>query len=326
MRRTRIISLLSVAFLALPARALACAAHHTLHAREVAVWWTFDPFVLPPIALLAVGYFVGLRKLRARAVAGGGPTRWQQISYAAGVATTALALWSPLDRLSDIAFAAHMTQHELLMLVAAPLIVLGQPHIPLLWALPAHARSRVAATVRRRAVKHAWRWIADPFVALIVHGLVVWAWHIPRAFEAALANDAIHAVQHASFFATAAVFFWSLTRGRYGRAGYGLAALYVFVTALHTGILGVILTVANRTWYPTHATRSLDWSLDPIEDQQLAGLIMWVPAGVLLAVLALALLAAWIGESERRVHRREQAAQRVVERAHVSSALKEATP
>ena len=127
----------------------------------------------------------------------------------------------------------------------------------------------------------------------------MWVWHIPALFEATLHDEWIHGLEHGLFFTTAALFFWSLVHGGYGRVGYGAAVLYVFVTSMHTGLLGALLTFAHGAWYPTYAERAPAWGFDPIEDQQVAGLIMWIPASIVLAVLALALFAAWLGESER---------------------------
>ena len=297
-----------LAALCTPRVASGCPSHHTLPAHAVLAWGSFDPFALPPIALFAIGYIIGARRLRRHAMGDGGLRWWERASFALGIVTLVVALWSPLDRLSDIAFAAHMAQHELLMLVAPPLIVLGRPTAALWWALPRDARAEFAAMARTPRVRTGWRIVSDPVAALVVHGTIVWAWHWPSAFEAALHNELVHGVQHALFFATAALFFWSLRQGRYGKGGYGLAALYVFLTALHTGVLGALLSVATRTWYPTQAARASDWSLNALEDQQLAGLIMWIPGGVALALIGLAFLSAWIGESEQRARQRDRRA------------------
>jgi putative membrane protein len=113
-------------------------------------------------------------------------------------------------------------------------------------------------------------------------------------------------VQHASFFVTAALFWWAILRGRYGRLGYGLAVGFVFATAMHTSILGALITVAGTLWYPIYAARGAPWQLDAMEDQTLAGLVMWIPAGLLLTFVALALFAAWLGEAGRRVRLAER--------------------
>src|SRR5207253_7400765 len=125
--------------------ALAHGGHaHRLTFSEVMGWWTWDPLVLGALGLSAFLYVRGLRALWRRAGPARGVRRWEAGAFALGWLTIAVALLSPLDRLSDVLFSAHMTQHELLMLVAAPLLVLGRPHIPALWALTSGQRERVA--------------------------------------------------------------------------------------------------------------------------------------------------------------------------------------
>ena len=106
-----------------------------------------------------------------------------------------------------------------------------------------------------------------------------------------------------SFFGSAALFWWALVHGRFRRQGYGAAVVWVFTTSLHSGVLGALLTFAPRLWYPIYEERTGRFGLSALEDQQLAGLLMWVPAGFVFLLLGLALFAAWLGESERRVAR-----------------------
>ncbi|HET7436144.1 MAG TPA: cytochrome c oxidase assembly protein, partial [Thermoanaerobaculia bacterium] len=167
--------------------------------------------------------------------------------------------------------------------------------------LPETLRHRFGALARTPAVTRSWHGLTGPVTVLLLHAVVLWGWHIPALFEWALRNETVHAVQHLMFFVTAALFWWALIHGRYGRLGYGVAVFFVFITSMHTGLLGVALTFARRLWYPMYGPRAAAWSVSPLEDQQLAGLIMWIPAGVIFIVVALALFAAWLGESERRV-------------------------
>lgn len=266
--------------------------------------WTFDPAVITALVLMVLAYARGLGVLWGRAGIGHGIKRWEVGCFVLGITTIIVALLSPLDWASDTFFSAHMTQHELLMIVAAPLVVLGRALNAFLWALPESVRAALADTLRAPVVRGSWRGLTAPLVILVVHGAVVWLWHIPAFFEAALAADWVHQLQHLMFFVTAALFFWALVYGRYGKAGYGLAVLFVFATATHTTILGALITCAKAVWYPGHASRSLAAAVDPLEDQQLAGIIMWIPAAVIFLVIALALFAAWMGESERRAARR----------------------
>jgi putative membrane protein len=247
------------------------------------------------LTALALVYAIGAFRLRdTRAVRG-----WQIAAFFAGCLSAASALLSRLDAWSDILFSAHMTQHEILMLVTAPLMVLGKPFIVTLWALPRRLRER-AGTVTRSLSKP-WEAISGPFTVLVLHALVLWVWHIPALFESALAHEPLHVFQHLGFFLTAALFWWALIHGRYGRLGYGVGVLYVFATAMHTQILGALLTFGGRSWYPTHAHRTAAAGMNAVQDQQFAGIVMWIPFGVVFVLVALALFAAWLGEAERRV-------------------------
>lgn len=261
---------------------------------------TWQVVIATALALSAATYGIGVVGLWRRAGRGRGVTWLNVVSFYAGLGTLVIALLSPLVALSDVLFSAHMGQHELLMLVAAPLLVMGKPWLTAAWAVPARWRSVPFGVVRATPLRHGWRAITAPVTILVLHALALWIWHIPGLFEGALKNESVHAFQHLCFFVTAALFWWALVRGRYGRAGYGAAALFVFMTAMHSGILGALITVAGRLWYPLYAGRSRSVGVDPLADQQLAGLIMWIPAGVLLTVLALGLFAAWLGEAERR--------------------------
>jgi cytochrome c oxidase assembly factor CtaG len=176
-----------------------------------------------------------------------------------------------------------------------------------LWLLSPEHRGRLASHWQRSAPARIFHWLTGPFVALLVHGVCVWIWHLPSWFGAALASEPVHAVQHLMFFGSAALFWWALVHGRYGRAGYGVSVLFVFATALHTSILGAVFSLAQRLWYPEQSSHAERFGLQPLSDQALAGLIMWIPSGFIFTAVALALFAAWLGELERRARRRRPA-------------------
>ncbi|HEX3529969.1 MAG TPA: cytochrome c oxidase assembly protein [Thermoanaerobaculia bacterium] len=290
-------------------------AGHHLEAESVLSWWTWEPFTVLLLAISGALYATGLIRLWRRAGVGQGIRRWQAFCFAAGWLALIAALLSPVDALGGILFSAHMVQHELLILVAAPLLVLGRPLAPFLWALPGSARETAGRWSQSPAFAAGWRLLTAPFTVFILHGLALWIWHLPSLYQATLDNELIHALQHLSFFLSSVLFGWSLLHGRFGRLGYGAAVLYVFLTSLHSGLLGALLTFAPRLWYPIYAARTSRWGLSPLEDQQLAGLIMWIPAGVLFIVLGLGLFAAWLGEAERRVaHTRSETLIRALER------------
>jgi len=127
--------------------------------------------------------------------------------------------------------------------------------------------------------------------------VAIWVWHLPILFNAALASPVVHGLQHVSFFATALLFWWSLLRGRARTRGYGAAAFYLFITALHSGFLGILLSLTKTLIYPGQTAAAPEWGLTQLEDQQLAGLIMWVPAGVVYAAAALIMVGIWISRS-----------------------------
>ena len=262
--------------------------------------WAFEPGVVIPLVLSAWLYFRGFRRLRqVSQQALGGVEAW---CYAAGWLTLVIALVSPLHPWGNVLFSAHMTQHELLMLVAAPLLVLGRPLIPFLWALPRTTAREISRWTKAGWWRATWLFVTAPFVAWLIHAVVLWSWHIPSLFQATLHNEWIHALQHSCFLLSALLFWWAVLHGRQRALGFGAAVLYMFTTALHSGLLGALLTFARRVWYPMYSNTTAAWGLTPLEDQQLGGLIMWIPAGVVYIVAGLVLFAGWLRESGKRAH------------------------
>ena len=263
--------------------------------------WSWEPGVVIPVVLTIVLYVAGVARTRRRNSESQVIRNWQMASFVLGWLALILALDSPLHKLGSVLFSAHMTQHEILMMIAAPLLAIGQPLVAFLFAMPERIRRPVAGWFRIPVIRRAWNIISGPLMVWAIHGVTLWAWHIPFLYEATLHSEVIHATQHATFLSTALLFWWTLIRGTYGRFGYGVAFLYVFTSALHTSILGALLTFSRELWYPIYAARTTLWNMAPVEDQQLGGLVMWIPSGVIFIVIGIALFAAWIGESERHV-------------------------
>lgn len=257
--------------------------------------WSPDLGPTIAIAVTAIVYAAGVRASWRRAGRGRGIQTWQAWSFAGGVATLAVALVSPLDELAEHLFAAHMAQHVLLAVVAPPLLVLGNPAAAVVWALPATRRRGIVQWVRELpAVAPAWRALTAPSVAWAVHGAVLWSWHVPTLYTAALEHAPLHALEHASFVGTAMLLWWGIVWPRRSRrAAYGVGIVVLFVTMLHTGALGALLTFSRRVWYPAQTAGSA-FALTPLEDQQLAGLIMWVPGGLLYLIATSAVFLAWM--------------------------------
>ena len=170
---------------------------------------------------------------------------------AAGIIVLAFAFLSPLCALSSALFSARVVHHVLLVAVAAPLLALSRP-----------ARTQMA--------------VGLPFLLATA---ALWLWHAPVAYDAGLGNKALYWVMQASLFGSAFLF-W---RAAFSQPG-GSGIVWVFLAYLAMGMLGAILTLAPDAVYGAHAIAPLLWGMSPLSDQQLGGLIMWMPAGLLFAI------------------------------------------
>ncbi len=255
--------------------------------------WNADPFVLLPLALAAALYGLGLVRLGRAAGAWRGVDRVQAALFAAGLSLAAVLLLSPLDAVAERKLSAHMIQHFGLMLAAAPLLVLGEPGLAFLWALPRHARGRIGA-LGHSPVGGLWRRLTHPLGAWCVYFLALWLWHAPPLHEAALRSDTIHTLQHLSFVGAALLFWTAVLNGPRGE-GRATAFLAIFTTAVHSCALAALITTSSVLWYPAYGADSA-----ALHDQQLAGLIMWGPCCAVLIGSAIALLARLLDDLARR--------------------------
>jgi putative membrane protein len=279
------------------ADAVTVGAHGAEAHRDPRIFSSWDEATLAGLLVAGAMYWIGARRLRAR---GGTSSVLERVAFGAGWLALVGAVLPWVDAAAIERFSAHMAQHELMMLVGAPLIIAGRPLPTYLWALPDRWRMRVAAPLQRGAASTAVRALTAPVAVWAAHGIVIWLWHVPFLYELAIRDEATHTIQHAMFVGTSVLFWWGLIYGRYGRAGYGAAVFYVFTTAVHTGMLGAVLALAPSPLYDAYVLRAggdVDFAL---ADQQVAGLVMWIPAGILLTLAGIALFAAWLGESERR--------------------------
>ncbi|MDP9233260.1 MAG: cytochrome c oxidase assembly protein [Actinomycetota bacterium] len=270
--------------------------------------WSFDPLIVTGIVLLSVTYVRGLQRLWSRG-RGRGITVLQSASFAAGIAVLVAALVSPLDRFSASLFSAHMIQHLLLILVAAPLLVAGSAGTAIGLALPLPARRTVRGWEHHSWTRSVTEVLTRPVPVLLLHLTALYLWHLPVLYQAALGNDAVHALEHACFFGTAWLFWWLIIdeKGR-RKLGNGAAVLFVFLAGVASGALGALLTFAPTALYPIQALGARAWGLTPLQDQQLAGLIMWVPAGVVYVLAAAVLFLRWMSEMDAAVAREGGAA------------------
>lgn len=250
--------------------------------------WPLDPLLLLGVLTLLVVHQRG-RSSDPRSA-------WL---FRGGLAAVAVALLSPLEVMAGALASAHMVQHVLLVLVAAPMIAASAPAAALLRGLPrrlvvggAGAAHSLGLTPRRLRV------LRQPVVVLAAHVAVLWAWHAAVLYDAALGSWPLHVLEHALFLVTG-VLLWRLLVGPHRvRVEGGAALLVLFVLAMSGVFLSALLTFAREAWYAGYATTTARWGLTPLEDQQLAGLLMWIPAGAVHVVIALRLLAGWIRAAE----------------------------
>jgi cytochrome c oxidase assembly factor CtaG len=280
----------------LPALALATPAFaHAGHDHHEAPGWTWDPWITLPLLLSALLFALGWRRLYARSAKGRPGLARRAWLFAGGWLAMAGALVSPLHEAGERSFTAHMIEHELLMLLAAPLIVLAEPLSAMLWAFPPAARRAIGDVSSSTPVSATFGALTGAIAATVIQAAILWIWHMPALFDLALASEGWHATQHLCFVVSALLFWTAMLGRRGGAAGApavrALAALCLLATSVVTGALGALMAFSHSPWYAGYARLPrAPFGLSPAEDQQVAGLIMWVPGGLVHAVAALLLL------------------------------------
>jgi putative membrane protein len=242
-------------------------------------------------------------------------------SFGLGLLTLVVALVSPLAAMSHRLFAAHMVQHLLLMSVAPPLLVWGRPSQALWAAASPPLRRRLHRAGRLPLLRWAPRGGRSALLVTSLFVAVLWVWHAPALYQAALRNEALHAAEHLSMLGTS-LLLWRLVLGAPARRRHGQAILSIFASGLAAAALGAVLTFSTTVLYPAYATglRLGASPLTPLEDQQLAGTIMWIPPGLLSLVTMIGLAYAWLAEADRRSGRQDEARRPAAQRSPESLA------
>jgi len=263
--------------------------------------WNWEPWILASLGLSLFLYFLGLCRIpenpRAHLF---GTARC--LSFTAGIAILFAALISPLDALDDQLFSAHMAQHLVLIMVAPPLLVAGHPSIAWLWAFPLPIRRALGRFWIATGLRGAVHALMCPVVVWTLCSAALWFWHLPGPYGWALANEFVHAVEHLCFFVTS-LMFWSLVFepvGRSRRLGYAGALLFVATFGIENGLLGALLTFSGRPLYQAYLPTTAAWGLTPLEDQQIGGLGMWIPASLIHLTTLGVLLVAWLRSTENQ--------------------------
>lgn len=230
-----------------------------------APWDHWDVHLSVAVGLVALGgLYVGVGGRRA--------ARRKQLAFTGALAVLFVSLNGPLHNLSDsYLFSAHMVQHLVLTLCFPPLLLYG--------LTPGMVDRFLGAAAVRRAA----RWITRPLPAAIVFLVPITAWHMPRFYEAAMRDHDLHIVQHLTFLGTSVLMWWPILSptAALPRAPYPAQLLYLFLLGIPMSLVGALITLSERTLYPFYAAAPRVWGLTPLADQQLGGLIMWIPGGLL---------------------------------------------
>lgn len=258
-----------------------------------ALWtrWSLDPLVLGALVAAAWLWHEGGTGAREH------DERWRGVAFGAGLLAIAVALVSPVEALAGVLASAHMVQHVLLVLVAPPLFALSRPAHRLLRGSPLGVRRAVGRwRGRARLTPPRVRRVRHPAVAWALAVATLWLWHAGAVYDAAVGNDLVHALEHLSLLATS-LLFWSVIVGigRGSERFQGLGILLVFVMGMQSVFLSLLLTFANEPWYETYLDTTQAFGLTPLADQQLAGVILWIPGGLLYAGAGVILLLRWLG-------------------------------
>ena len=258
--------------------------------------WSFAPSVLVGVTALGVLYAAGWR--RARTSREPHPPGFGRMAlFAGGLVVVLAALVSPIDRLSEQLMLMHMVQHILLLDIAPILLILGLTKVLLR-----------PATRRLNAIEQRAGYLAHPAFAVIAYAGFMWLWHIPAMYDLALRHDGIHALEHICFAVAGTVYWWHLLspiRSRMRLGGMG-PVLYMVSTKLLVGLLGVALAFAPSAIYPFYEHHPHYWGLTPVQDQNLAGLLMALEQSIVMGIALAWLFIRMLGESEREAQREER--------------------
>jgi putative membrane protein len=281
--------------------------------KAVLLSWDWRLDVLLVLAAAGTLYVAGWRRLWARTHASRNRrqrrplvARWRLVAYLGGLFVLGVALLSPIDVLSGQLFFMHMIQHLLLIMIAPPLLLIANPMPFILWGLPASGRRRVGGVMsdllhRESAFRRGLRAATAPTVLWMVMVVSIIGWHDQTAYNATLENDFIHDLEHLNFFLAGMLFWWRITGAgpRVHRRGSHIGRIALVVAAIPPNMLtGVVLAFARAPFYSYYTQIPRLWGIDALTDQQIGGIIMWVPGSMMYIIAALILAAQLLkGES-----------------------------
>jgi len=323
MRGHRGSSLLVAAVLALVPASVAAhgAAPPAPEFPAVLLAWTWEPLAVLGLIALAVAYLIVSRTV-ARRHPGHPIPPLRRAAFWAGLAVLGIALLSPIDTYADVLLSVHMVQHLLLMLVAAPLLLLAAPMTTLLQAVGPAPRKRIVGWLHSPILKVA----TFPLLAWCVFAAVNWGWHFSPLYNQALENDALHAIEHLVFLGAALLFWFPVIGIDPGpwRMPHPARLFYLFLAMPQNSFLGVAIMSAGAVLYPHYASVERTWGPTPLEDQAIGGLVMWTVGDVVFLLGMGLVVAAWVRLEQRRTVRLDARLDaEAAERAAAPTALSE---
>ncbi|MEP6905999.1 MAG: cytochrome c oxidase assembly protein, partial [Gemmatimonadales bacterium] len=247
--------------------------------------WSIHPSTVIGLAVLVAIYLWRASKATPEETVAGP----RKLSFFAALFVIFASLNGPLHDLSDdYLFSAHMVQHLLLTLAMPPLLIAGIPG----WMLRPLLRNRAAGAIARRITK--------PIVCFSIFNIVIAAWHVPALYNLAMANHNVHIVEHLMFMAAAVLMWWPLMSPlpELPRLAYPGQMLYCFLMSVPMSIVAVYITMADQVLYPAYASAPRISPLSPMDDQMLGGLIMWVPGGLIFALIMTVVFFKWAARGE----------------------------
>jgi putative membrane protein len=265
--------------------------------------WSWRPEIILSLVLAATIHLAGRWRLKQR---GGGQViaPWRTAAYLGGLAVLWLALMSPIDVLSSQYFFMHMIQHLLLVMIAAPLLLIGNPMPIMLWGLPSTLRLEVGQWLRPDATfRRVVAAVTRPGLVWLYFVVAVVGWHDPNAYNATLESDIVHDLEHISFFGTAILFWWHVTGvapRMHKRLSTGARIGYTLAAVPPNAITGIAISFASAPIYTYYETVPRLGSMTVMQDQMLGGTIMWIPGSMMYLLAALILVAKLVREEEEK--------------------------
>ena len=256
--------------------------------------WDWRLEIVAVLAVLGVLYTTGWWRLRRRSRLDRLATRKRLAAYLAGLAVLAISLMSPVDILGGQLFYMHMIQHMLTMMVAVPLILLANPFPFMLWGMPSGVRRPVSGLFARRSlVRRGLTAATKPGIVFLAYFTIYLGWHDPTLYNLALRRDWVHDVQHITFFVVAVLFWWLVIGAapRLHRLPLWARIGMLIGAVPPTMIAGVTIAFAGQVLYTYYETVPRIWGVTALQDQMLAGVIMWIPGSMMFILAALILVA-----------------------------------